>query len=234
MRIKVKKQLRDFMLDVDIAADDAETLVLMGNNGSGKTTVLNLAAGLLTADEGVISVDGRALFDSARGIDLPPERRNIGYVFQNYALFPHMNVFDNVAFGLRMRKAPKETITRMVREELESLGLWELRGVKTGRLSGGQRQKVALARGLVTEPSLLMLDEPLNALDMAMQASLRRELKARIRGARVPAIIVTHDPADARALGDIVYVMDRGRSVHRANPLAYSSLSYSARCHDTI
>jgi len=156
IRIKAAKKLRDYTLDVDIEA--AGTAVLMGNNGSGKTTLLNMAAGITRPDSGAIVVSGDALFDSGRGIDVPVEDRNVGYVFQGYALFPHMTVFDNVAFGPRMRKA--SGVEERVRAELEEIGMWELREAKAGRLSGGQKQKVALARCLATRPSLLLMDEP--------------------------------------------------------------------------
>ncbi|MGA9140586.1 MAG: ABC transporter ATP-binding protein [Methanocella sp.] len=211
LRINVRKALRDYDLDVDITVTDSETLVLMGNNGSGKTTVLNMVAGLMRPDAGLIETPSGVMFEHETGVDLPPEARNTGYVFQNYALFPHMTVFDNVAFGLRMKKTPPAEVIARVRSELESLGLWELRDERAIKLSGGQKQKVALARGIIIEPSLLMLDEPLSALDIETQVSMRRELKLRIRNAGVPAIVVTHDPADARALADVICIMDRGK-----------------------
>jgi molybdate transport system ATP-binding protein len=215
IRISARKKLRDFPLEVDIAAKDGETVVLMGNNGSGKTTVLNLAAGLMRPDEGVIEVDGRMLFDSGTGVDLPVEQRNVGYVFQNYALFPHMTVYDNVAFGLRMKRQPVES---EVREELETLDMWDLRNVRAAKLSGGQKQKVALARSLVTRPSLLLLDEPLSALDAQMYGTIRETLRERIKKGRIPAIIVSHSLRDARELGDRVFVMDRGQVVLSGEP----------------
>jgi molybdate transport system ATP-binding protein len=218
IRIKVRKALRDFTLDLDIAADDGERIVLMGSNGSGKTTVLNLVAGLMAPDEGVIAVGGRTLFDSSAGIDVPPERRNAGYVFQHYALFPHMTIYDNVAFGLRMRKVPAENVERRVREELESLGMWELRQARAAKLSGGQQQKVALARGLAVQPALLLLDEPLSALDARTHGVMRKVLGERIRKSRVPSVIVLHSLRDALALGDKVYVLDRGQVAMSGEP----------------
>jgi molybdate transport system ATP-binding protein len=218
IRIKARKRLRDFTLDADIEAGPGETVVLMGSNGSGKTTVLNIAAGLVAPDEGLVAVSSRTLYDSAQGIDIPPEKRNVGYVFQHYALFPHMTVFDNVAFGLRMRKAEVNTIERKVREELEPLGMWEQRDVRASKLSGGQRQKVALARSLAVEPALLLLDEPLSALDMGACASIRDSLKMRIGKDRITTILVTHSMRDASALGNRVYVLDCGKVIRSGTP----------------
>jgi molybdate transport system ATP-binding protein len=210
LRIKAVKKLRDYMLDVDIRAN-GDTVILMGSNGSGKTTVLNLAAGIMDPDSGVIEASGRKLLDSGSGMSVPMEDRNVGYVFQNYALFPHMSVYDNVAFGLRMKKVPAVQVEERVRAELEALGMWEHRGVKAARLSGGQKQKVALARCMAIKPSLLLMDEPLSALDVEMQAAMRSYIKQRIAAERIPAIMVTHSLLDAVELGDRVYVMDRGR-----------------------
>lgn len=210
IRIKVVKKLRDYTLDVDIKADEG-IAVLMGSNGSGKTTVLNLAAGIMSPDSGTIEVSGATLFDSKSGKDIPMEGRNVGYVFQNYALFPHMSVYDNVAFGLRMRKAPAREIAIKVRAELEGMGMWELRNAKASRLSGGQKQKVALARCLAIKPSLLLMDEPLSALDVEMQAAMRAVIRQRIKSERMLAIIVTHSLLDAVELADRVFVMEHGK-----------------------
>lgn len=218
LRIKAARKLRDFVMDVDITAGPGETLVLMGNNGSGKTTVLNLVAGLMSPDEGAIEVSGRTLYSSEAGIDVPPEQRNIGYVFQSYALFPHMTVFDNVAFGLRMRKLPAEDIHSRVRSELEPVGMWDLQGVKAAKLSGGQKQKVALARSLVIEPALLLLDEPMSALDARTHASVRESLRERLKKDRVTTIVVLHSLSDTLSLGDKACVMDRGQIVLSGKP----------------
>lgn len=214
IRIKVVKKLRDYTLDVDISARG--TAILMGNNGSGKTTVLNMAAGITRPDSGIIELSDVALYDSGRGVDVPMEDRNVGYAFQNYALFPHMTVYDNVAFGPRTRKATG--IEERVRSELEEVGMWELRGVKAARLSGGQKQKVALARCLANRPSLLLMDEPLSALDVEMQAVMRDYIKRRIAEEKIPAIIVTHSLLDAAELGDRVFVMDQGHMAVGGTP----------------
>jgi len=214
LRIKAVKRLRDFTLDVDIRADG--TIILMGNNGSGKTTVLNMAAGITRPDWGLVEAPGRVFFDSGAGTDVPMEDRNVGYVFQNYALFPHMAVYDNVAFGPRTRG--EKDVEERVRSELEALGMWGLRGAKAVKLSGGQKQKVALARCLAARPSLLLMDEPLSALDVEMQAAMRAYIKRRTLEARIPAIIVTHSVLDAMELGDRVFVMDRGRIAASGSP----------------
>ena len=151
---------------VSVKIDRGEFIFLVGPTGCGKTTLLNLIAGLDRPDRGRIALDGRSLFDSDLGIDLPPEARGVGYVFQSYALFPHMSVYDNVAFGLRARKMPAEDIDRRVEKHLKEAGLWEIRRAKAADVSGGQKQRVALARALIIEPKLLLLDEPLSALDV--------------------------------------------------------------------
>jgi molybdate transport system ATP-binding protein len=217
LRIKAIKRLRDYTLDVDIVANGG-TVILMGNNGSGKTTVLNMVAGITKPDSGFIEAGGEMIYDPGRGVDVPMEDRNIGYMFQSYALFPYMSVYDNVAFGLRMRKARPSEVDERVRAELEEIGMWELKSAKAARLSGGQKQKVALARCLATRPSLLLMDEPLSALDVEMQAAMRGYIKRRVAEEKVPTIIVTHSLLDAVELGDRVFVMDSGRVAARGGP----------------
>ncbi|OPY27183.1 MAG: Trehalose/maltose import ATP-binding protein MalK [Methanocella sp. PtaU1.Bin125] len=218
LRIRAKKQLRDFVLEVDISAGERETLVLMGSNGSGKTTLLDLIAGTATPDDGLIQVDGRTLYDSDEGVNLPPEQRDIGYVYQHYALFPHLTVYDNVAFGLRTRRMPGEDIDRRVMDELEFVGLRELRNARASKLSGGQKQKVALARALAIKPSLLLLDEPLSALDIQTSARVRDCLRERIKKDGIPCIVVLHNPLDAVTLGDRACVLDLGQVVLTGKP----------------
>jgi molybdate transport system ATP-binding protein len=218
IRIKVKKALRDFVLDVDIAAGDGEIVILMGSNGSGKTTVLNLAAGLMRPDKGVIEVGSRKLFDSDAGVDVPVEQRSVSYVFQHYALFPHLTVYDNVAFGLRMKRQPGAVIEARAREELEALGLWELRNARAAKLSGGQQQKVALARSLVVRPALLLLDEPFSALDATAGVAVRASLKARLRKDHLTAVMATHSQRDALELGDRVFLISRGKVIISGAP----------------
>jgi len=215
LEIDIEKRLRDFDLQLRLDVNQGQTLMLVGDNGCGKTTLLNLIAGLDRPDRGRIALDGRSLFDSDLGIDLPPESRGVGYVFQSYALFPHMSVYDNVAFGLRARKMLAEDIDRRVEKHLKEAGLWEIRRAKAADVSGGQKQRVALARALIIEPKLLLLDEPLSALDVRRQVAMRAELRETIRACGVPCIIVTHDLRDVVSLGDNACLLERGRVAMR-------------------
>ena len=211
LEIDITKRLRDFDLQVKLGVARGETLILVGDNGCGKTTLLNLVAGLDNPDKGRIALDGRTLYDSDNGTNVPPEARGIGYVFQSYALFPHMSVYDNVAFGLRTRRMPPGEIKILVKEHLETTGLWEIRKAKAADVSGGQKQRVALARALIIEPRLLLLDEPLSALDVRKQAAMRKELRETIRARAVPCIIVTHDLRDVACMGDQACLLEQGQ-----------------------
>ena len=191
-------------LDLGIAA--GETLVLLGPSGCGKTTLLRLIAGLEAPDAG-----GRVFFDGEDVTRLPIERRNVGMVFQSYALFPDMDVAGNIAYGLRVRGVPREQAARRVDEMLEMMRLAEFRGRRVDALSGGQRQRVALARAIAPQPRVLLLDEPLFALDARLREQLRQEIDALLRGLGITAIYVTHDQAEAMALGDRICAMDHGR-----------------------
>ena len=215
LEIDIEKRLRDFDLQLRLDVKQGQTMMLVGDNGCGKTTLLNLIAGLDRPDGGSIALDGMALYDSDLGIDLPPEARGVGYVFQSYALFPHMSVYDNVAFGLRARNMQARDIDRRVEKHLKEAGLWEIRRAKAADVSGGQKQRVALARALIIEPKLLLLDEPLSALDVRRQAAMRAELRDTIRACGVPCIIVTHDLRDVVSLGDNACLLERGRVAMR-------------------
>ena len=211
LEIDVQKKLRDFELEVKLSIADGEILMLVGDNGCGKTTLLNIIAGLIRPNSGRIALGRKAIFDSSMKIDVNPEARNIGYVFQSYALFPHMSVYDNVAFGLRTRNLPKKEIDFLVKDQLEAAGLWGIRKAKAMQISGGQKQRVALARAMVIEPGILLLDEPLSALDVRNQTAMRRELRERIHSCKVPSIIVTHDLRDVACIGDRACLLEKGK-----------------------
>ena len=217
LEIDIRKRLRDYELEVKLDVPRGEILMLVGDNGCGKTTLLNLVAGLDNPNEGKIELDSRALYDSDKGTNVPPEARGIGYVFQSYALFPHMSVYDNVAFGLRTRRMPACEIKCLVKEHLEAAELWEIRKAKAVDVSGGQKQRVALARALIIEPRLLLLDEPLSALNVRKQAAVRKELRKTISACGVPCIIVTHDLGDVACIGDHACLLERGKLTLRGS-----------------
>ena len=188
--VRIRKDLPGFILDVQWSAGDG-VAVLFGPSGAGKSLTLQCLAGLMRPDEGRISVDGQVLFDSVSGVNLPPQRRRVGYVFQGFALFPHLTVAGNVAFGLRDR--PRAERDARAAEVLARLGLEPLAQRYPGELSGGQRQRVALGRALAPDPALLLLDEPLSSLDLPLRRALRDELRAVLAQWGKAAVVVTHD-----------------------------------------
>jgi putative spermidine/putrescine transport system ATP-binding protein len=190
---------------VSFTAAEGEFVSLLGPSGCGKTTTLRCIAGFETADAGDIRVDGQSL------VGRPPHRRDVGLVFQNYALFPHLTVFENVAFGLRLRRRPAAEIATRVAESLRLVDLVGLDARHPSQLSGGQQQRVALARCLALEPRLLLLDEPLSNLDLKLRLQMRTEIRKLQRRLGKTAIYVTHDQGEALALSDRIVVMSRGR-----------------------
>ncbi len=206
-------------LDVGLDAQPGETVVLIGPNGAGKTTLLRVLAGLLPLDSGRIAVDGHVLDDPVRGAWTPADRRPIGFVFQDQALFPHLSALENVAFGLRTRGVRRQDARRRARAWLERVDMAEHAAARPRALSGGQAQRVALARALVPEPRVLLLDEPLSALDASTRVDTRRELRRHLEAHDGVRVVVTHDPVDAMTLGDRVIVLEAGRVV-QAGPLA--------------
>ena len=211
--VEIMKRLPEFTLEVAWSAGDG-VAVLFGPSGAGKTLTLQCLAGLIRPDAGRIVVDDRVLFDSAAGVDLPPQHRRVGYVFQGYALFPHLTVGQNVAFGLRDR--PRAERQRRVAEVMERLGLGGLEHRRPGELSGGQRQRVALGRALAIDPALLLLDEPLSALDAPLRRSLRDELRTILSGWGTAAVLVTHDFTEAYQLADRIVIYEGGRVIQSA------------------
>jgi molybdate transport system ATP-binding protein len=214
-------------LDAELTAGDGETVAVLGPNGAGKTTLLRTLAGLLALDRGRVELDGAVLDDGARTF-LPPERRPVGVVFQDYLLFPHLSVLENVAFGLRARRVPRRAARARAAAALEQVGLADRAGVKPRELSGGQAQRVALARAMATEPRLLLLDEPLAALDQSARGSVRRDLRGRLRSFPGVRVLVTHDPLDAAALADQLVILERGRVVQTGSFLDVSARPRSA------
>jgi len=193
---------------VDLHVADGEFCVLLGPSGCGKTTLLNIIAGLIPQDEGIVALDGKSVDR------LSPRDRDVAMVFQSYALYPHMSVGQNLAFGLRMRGVPKPTIRERVLESANLLGIEDLLDRKPRELSGGQRQRVAMGRAIVRRPRLFLLDEPLSNLDARLRASVRLELKQLHRKIKSTIVYVTHDQVEAMTLGDKVVVMRNGR-VHQ-------------------
>ncbi len=211
---KIRKAFsaKDVLNDVSLNVEAGELLAILGPSGCGKSTLLRVVAGLLRADRGTVRIAGREM----NGV--PSRDRGIGFVFQDYALFPKMTVRDNVAFGLRVRGVPSGDRSRKTSEMLELVGLAEEADRAVETLSGGQRQRVALARALAVSPSLLLLDEPLSALDIKVRERLRREIAAVQKKVGITTLIVTHDQEEAMELGDRIAVMNDGRFEQVASP----------------
>jgi molybdate transport system ATP-binding protein len=210
LALSARTWLGAFELDAALAAADGECVALAGPSGAGKTSLLRVAAGLLRPREGRVVCQDATWLDTAHGVDVPPERRRCGYVFQDYALFPHLSAWRNVAYAL-----PRERRRERATELLDRFGLASRADARPDELSGGERQRVALARALATEPRALLLDEPLSALDARTRARAARELAATLHDVGVPALLVTHDFAEAALLGDRVAVVDAGRVVQQ-------------------
>jgi ABC-type Fe3+/spermidine/putrescine transport system ATPase subunit len=196
---------------IDLQVADGEMVTLLGPSGCGKTTTLRMIAGLEVPDAGAIGIGDMPVFDGARSLNVSPERRNLGMVFQSYAIWPHMTVYQNVAYPLRMRRVARDQSRRLVDGVLSQVGLDGLGGTPATNLSGGQQQRVALARALVFEPQVLLLDEPLSNLDAKLREHMRFELRIMQRRLGVTALYVTHDQEEALTLSDRVVVMNAGR-----------------------
>jgi molybdate transport system ATP-binding protein len=212
----IRTRLSDaFTMDVALSVPAGVT-ILFGASGSGKSTVLRAVAGLLRPDGGSITIGTRVVFDKAARLDVPARERRIGYVFQHLALFPHLSVEENLAFGLHDQ--PADTRRRKVREIAESFSIDHLLGRGPGAISGGERQRTALARSLVTDPSVLLLDEPLSALDLPTQSRIIDDLRKWNAAHQIPILYVTHSHREVFALGDRVIVLDNGRVTATGTP----------------
>ena len=209
----IELQLGTLDLRAELEMKAGELVALLGPNGSGKTTMLRCLAGLAPIDRGRIAIDDLVVDDPAADIFVAAENRSIGFVYQNYLLFDHMTVLENVAYGLRARKMAKTEARVIARDWIDRVGLSEYATHRPGSLSGGQAQRVALARALATNPRLLLLDEPLAALDAGTRASMRRDLSRHLETFDGMRLLVTHDPIDAYALADRVAIFDSGRVV---------------------
>jgi iron(III) transport system ATP-binding protein len=203
---------------VSMTLNPGEVVALLGASGSGKTTLLRSVAGLEQPNEGRIAIGGTVLYDSAAGVDLPVEKRNLGLVFQSYALWPHRSVFENVAYGLRLRGTNAAEIDKRVNEALANLGLGALAKRLPHQLSGGQQQRVAIARALVYNPPVVLMDEPLSNLDAKLREEARAWLRELIVRLELSALVVTHDQTEAMAMADKILLLNSGRIEQQGTP----------------
>ena len=215
--IRIKNVAKSFgsfqaLSSINLTISDQEFMVLLGASGCGKTTLLRIIAGLEDMNSGEVWIGDR------RVDHLPPRERGIAMVFQNYAIFPHLTVFDNIGFGLKMHKLPAAEIKRRVEQNAELMHIDHLLGRYSGELSGGQRQRVAVARALAMQPEVILMDEPLSNLDALLRLEMRAELKGVLAASNTTAIYVTHDQVEAMSLADRISVMDKGHIVQAANP----------------
>jgi molybdate transport system ATP-binding protein len=212
LHTKIVKKYPGISIDVEFSFDDG-ILVLFGHSGSGKTTILNCVAGIQAPDSGTISLNGRTFFSTRDRINLPIRGRKIGYVFQDYALFPHMTVKQNVMYGVSGRCKEGKGYRLTVYDVIDMLKILHLQNRYPSQLSGGEKQRVALARALMIEPDILLLDEPLSALDLETREILQRELKNLQRMWKVPFLLVTHSRKEMTALADEVLFISQGKQL---------------------
>lgn len=203
--------------DLNLTIEDRKFTTLLGPSGCGKTTLLRMIAGLEMPTSGEIWFDDTCVFSDARRINLPPEKRNMGFVFQDFALWPHLTVFENVAFGLRARKDTKE-LQKRVAEALDAVQLGEFAERMPSQLSGGQQQRVGFARAIVTQPDCILFDEPLSALDAILRDEMRIEIKNIANRLNITAVFVTHDQLEAMSMSDQIVVLNGGKIEQQDRP----------------
>lgn len=206
----VVRRSPSFQLDLAVSIEPGQTVALLGPNGAGKSTAVAALAGLLTIDDGRIELSGTVLDSPREGVFVPADARRVGVVFQDYLLFPHLSALENVAFGLRSRGMRRDEARAEAMRWMERTGLEGLGDQRPGNLSGGQAQRVALARALATQPDLLLLDEPLAALDVTMRNELRAALHDHLQSFSGPRLLITHDPVEAFLLADLIHIVERG------------------------
>ena len=199
--------------DINFELEEGKFYTLLGASGSGKSTILNIIAGLLDATSGDVLLDGKRIND------IPINKRDVHTVFQSYALFPHMNVFDNVAFALKLKKVPKKEIEERVEEALKMVQLNGYQKRSIQKLSGGQRQRVAIARAIINQPRVVLLDEPLSALDLKLRTEMQYELRELQQRLGITFVFVTHDQEEALAMSDWIFVMNDGEIVQSGTPV---------------
>jgi molybdate transport system ATP-binding protein len=217
----LKKGLDHYTLDLEYEFDEG-VLVIQGESGAGKTTVLNCISGLTAPDVGKITIEDRIVFDSASGIDVPTRLRNIGYLFQNYALFPNMTVLQNIVYGIKNKPEYKEKEDRKALLDyadgiMETFGIAHLKKKHPNRISGGEKQRVALSRAIVTKPGLLLLDEPFSALDQQTKETIYEQFAAFKKNFRIPTILITHDPKESEMFADSRILIKDGRIIGKDN-----------------
>ena len=222
MRINMKNISKsydkvDVIKNLDLQIADKEFTTLLGPSGCGKTTILRMIAGLETPTSGEIYFDDKCVFSDKKGINIPPEKRNIGFVFQDFALWPHLTVFENVAFGLRARRDTKNMEERVM-HALKAVRLEEYRDRYPSQLSGGQQQRVGFARAIVTRPDCILFDEPLSALDAILRDEMRIEIKRLTVELGVTAVFVTHDQMEAMSMSDRIVVLNKGAIEQQGKP----------------
>jgi len=218
LEAQIQANISGFELDLWLTVASGELVAVLGPNGAGKTSVLRVLAGLTPLDSGRVRLDGVVLEDPAAGVRVVPERRPISMVFQDYLLFPHLSVLENVAFGLRSRRTPRAVALEVAHLWLERVGLQAYANRKPRSLSGGQAQRVALARALATRPALLLMDEPMAALDASTRVELRRELRHQLESFDGVRLVVTHDPVEAMAMADRLVILEHGRMLQIGSP----------------